>query len=60
MIETQPKIQLIWRSPLVPQLILSGDSWLIGLLFRSPCYRRQVHELVSREDISEFFHAFDE
>jgi hypothetical protein len=54
------KGQLKFRSPLVPQWVPFGDGWIVGVLIRSAFYRRRPRVLISSEDMSDFYHAFDE
>lgn len=54
------KGKLKLRSPLVPQWLPIGDGWFIGFIIRSAFYRSRPRQLVSREEMSDFYHAFDE
>jgi hypothetical protein len=59
-IATQCKGKLRFRFPLMPQWVPYGDGYFVVLLFRSPYYRNPPRQLVSREDLSDFYHSFDD
>jgi hypothetical protein len=48
------------RSPLVPQWVDVGDGWIVGFLVRSPFYYFRPPIPLHPEDISNFFHLWDE
>jgi hypothetical protein len=62
LIKSQNRERGRWRlrSPLVPQWVNIGDGWIVGLLIQSPLYLLRPSLVETPEDISNFFHIWDE
>jgi hypothetical protein len=49
-----------FQLPLVPQLKNLDVGLLVGIVFRSPIYFYRPPPMLTREDISDFYHCFDD